>query len=403
MDQQQIESLVEQFSASELPRRVDAERQLRELGPDVLEHLPDPRRLKPSAAAAIRRVRAHLQQEQAREALEPSRMTLVDETSLATAVAAIADQTGNRIDVEELPATTRNHQVTIDVKDATFWSALEAITAQADVVAVPGEDRGSVVLRLRGDIEHFPRQVTTSGPFRVALLRVGERVDFTTPGRRLLRIVLQLLPEPRLNALFVHVEDKSLSAVIADSDESLPPLSPTAQREIPVDRPGPILLSYDVVVPGGYEAERPEAVDIQGQFEVELAAGRERFTFRNLDENERVVRRHGGVSVVLEDVQRGSDELVVTLRLTYDVDGPRFESHRNWVYHNQVALQLGDDRRLRPAEFETVSEGAGGAELRYRFDDLGVLASAAAVIYTAPTLFTRVPVEFAFEDVAVDE
>lgn len=401
--QEQVAVLLEQLSADRLELRVEAERKLRQLGTDLLKQLPDPQLLRPSAAAAVQRIRTYLQQEQARQVLAPRRVSLTGMMRLDAAINAVSEQTGSRIDIDQLPEPTRDLQVAVDFSNVPFWSALESIEEQAGIIAVAGENRDSLRLRSRGDIERLPVQSVSSGPFRVSLLRVSERVDFTTPGRRLLRIVLQVLPEPRLNTLFVHVAEMSLAAVVATTNESLPPLSPAAQREIPVDRPGPILLSYDVLVPGGYEAERPESVDIRGRVEVELAAGQERFLFRNLDERERVVRRHGGVSVALEEVEHDNDELIATLRLNYDVDGPHFESHRSWVYHNDVALQIGDDHQLRPAEFETLSEGEVGAVLRYRFADVGELPPDAELVYTAPTLFTRVPVDFAFEGVSVEE
>jgi hypothetical protein len=92
-----------------------------------------------------------------------------------------------------------------------------------------------------------------------------------------------------------------------------------------------------------------------------------------------------------------------SLRIAYDADGPRFESHRSWVFHNDVSLKLSDSRTIPPEEFETLDEGEGGVRLRYRFADVPEITDDTELSYTAPTLITRVPLEFAFDGVTIEK
>jgi hypothetical protein len=414
-----VATLLEQLNDPRMLVRVAAERSLRQRGPAVLEELPDPATLKAPAADAVRRIRTDLQRAQAQAALEAGRVTLGGETSLADVVQSISEQTGNRIDASELPESVRKTQIRVDVAETTFWDAVSEIERRADVVATcdPNEDR--VLLRATTDVASPPLSSTNDGAFRISVITVREQMDFVNPDRRLLRSVLEVLVEPRLRPLFLHVSDGEVLVAAADDDNDdetdddddanadnakptarpLAPLSPKAKREIPLERPGPIRITYDVVLPQGNLGPPLEAVDIAGRFEMELAAGEERFEFRHLDEPGRITRRHGGVSVTLESLTHDDGVIDVQLRLRYDADGPSFESHRSWVFHNEAWLSTGEGGRLEPAEFETLSEGEGGAQLRYRFTGIEGISADMQLNYTAPTLFARVPISFELQDV----
>jgi hypothetical protein len=378
----------------------------------VLAELPDPATLEAPAADAVRRIRTDLQRAQAQAALQAGPVTLRGGMSLADALQAMSEQTGNGIDASQLPEPVRMRQVSVEFEGATFWEAVSEIERQADVVATCDPHEETVVLRATTDVAPPPLASTNDGPFRISVLRVREQMDFVNPDRRLLRSVLEVMVEPRLRPLFLHVSDGDIRVTAADDSddadddndadapaEAFSPLSPTAKREIPLDRPGPIRITHDVVLPQGNLAPMLQAVDIAGRFEIELAAGEERFEFRHLDEQGRITRRHGGVSVTLESLTHDDEVVDLQLRLRYDADGPSFESHRSWVFHNEAWLSTGENERLEPADFETLSEGEGGAQLRYRFAGIDGISAATQLNYTAPTLFTRVPITFSLQNV----
>lgn len=420
-EQQQpdVATLIEQLADPRMLVRVAAERSLRQRGPAVLAELPDPATLRPPAADAVRRIRTDLQRAQAQAALEPGRVTLRGGMPLAEALQAIGGQTGNAIDVSQLPEGMRSVPVTVDFESAAFWEAIGRIEQQANVVATCDPLQDAVLLRAADDVEFRPLASTSDGPFRISVIRVREQMDFVDPDRRLLRTVLEVLVEPRLRPLFLHVSDGEIHVTAADDDNDdetdddddtdadnskstakpLAPLSPSAKREIPIDRPGPIRITHDSILPQGNLTPLLEAVDIRGRLEMELAAGQERFEFRHLDEPGRITRRHGGVSVSLESLTYDDEVVDLQLQLRYDADGPSFESHRSWVFHNEAWLSLGEEERVEPSDFETLSEGASGAQLRYRFTGVEGLSADTQLNYTAPTLFTRVPMTFELENV----
>jgi hypothetical protein len=404
----EIATLVEQLADPNMAVRVAAERVLRQRGPAVLAELPDPKTLSVAAADVVRRLRADLQREQAAAALAPGRVTLQGEMSLTDVLEAIGKQTGNAVDHSELSAETRRQRIRVDLEHSPFWEAIGIIEQRAGLVASCDEQRDVVQLRATADREVRPLATANEGPFRISVLRVAEQIDFVDPDRRLLRTAMEVLVEPRLRPLFLHVADAEIQVVgtcDAHSDsqdppeEPLPPLSPAAKREMPIDRPGPIRVTHDVILPQGNLTPPLEAIDLRGRFEMELAAGQEQFEFRHLDEAGRITRHHGGVRVTLESLKHDDGVVDLQLQLRYDADGPSFDSYRSWVFHNEAWLTTGGGSRLEPTEFETLAEGEGGARLRYRFAGVDKIDAQSQFTYTAPTLFTRVPIEFSLKAV----
>jgi hypothetical protein len=121
-----------------------------------------------------------------------------------------------------------------------------------------------------------------------------------------------------------------------------------------------------------------------------------------------VYLRHGGVSVTLKRsaLSAGADGkrvLSARLAVAYDAGGPEFESHRTWIYHNDVRLESPDGTIDTPdGGFDVTQQSNGGVEVEYLFSDLPDRPLRDwHLVYVAPTLLIDVPVDFAFENVPV--
>lgn len=398
-----VAGLIRQLSARELQDRVAAEHQLRTLGTNVLGHLPDPQTLPPSAADAVRRIRTHLERKQAQSALKAGRVTIEGIRTLADVFAAIENQTGNRQDSSALSDVVAGRTISLALDNARFWNAIHHISETTGLVATLGEQGDRLVWATDAPDRQVPLATTVSGPVEIRLIDVSLRQDFIKPTRRILRLTLLVRIEPRLRPLFLHTADHEIVVAVrgrGSGSRILPPLSSAARREIPVGGGGATRLTFDVIVPEN--AQVPESVTLTGQLDIEIAAGRERFTFRHLDEVP-ITRRHGGVRVTLAKVSGRDRELQATLMITYDADGPRFESHRSWVFHNEVFLQDGETTPLLPRESEVQAEEETGIEVRYHFPDVESISESLELTYIAPTLVSTLPVKFELRDVAITD
>ena len=49
------------------------------------------------------------------------------------------------------------------------------------------------------------------------------------------------------------------------------------------------------------------------------------------------------------------------MSIAYDAGGPEFESHRTWIYHNEVYLEAPDGQRFPVNDgFDTTAQADGG-------------------------------------------
>jgi hypothetical protein len=210
--------------------------------------------------------------------------------------------------------------------------------------------------------------------------------------------------EPRLRPLFVRIAEADFAA-----DSGAAPLllfSPKAVTELPMTSRGPVQFNVLFKSP---EGDAITAATVRGRVTVHVAAAPAEVRFTDLIKNRVVYLRRGGVSVTLKRTNvttkpDGTRELRARLSVTYDDGGPEFESHRTWIYHNEVRLESADGtRHAAEAGFETTQQVDGGVELEYRFTGLPARGLHEwQLVYVAPTLLIDVPVEFAFENVPID-
>jgi hypothetical protein len=395
----EVVSLVQELGAERRAERVRAEERLLELGPAVLPHLPPPDLIKDAAARdALRRIRGRLERQAAEESAEPSHVTLRGEFSLADLVRRIETQTGNTIGVQELPDDVQQRIVAADYRQVPFWDCITDLAKRQGLRLVVQDGTPPVLLQAGTPEDSAPLAVSSSGAFRVAAESVSRKGS-------ILQVQLSVLAEPRLRPLFLTVADADLTARVGD--HALTPYSPSARRELPMSGRGPAALSAVFSAP----SELPESVmfSLRGNFSVKVAAAPTELRFPRLTDAAPLARRRGGVTVTLQRsrfLTTGDGDHRARLRLVvaYDTGGPAFESHRTWLYHNEVFLVARDGTRLPVNDgFETTAQADGAAVIEYRFKGLpSGNAAEFELVYVAPTLLIDVPVEFDLRDISID-
>ncbi len=406
---EEVSRLLALLDSNQRAERVRAEQRLLELGPVVLPLLPPPDLL-PSAAvrSAVGRVRLELERRQAQASVAASRVKLAGTRPLEAWVDEISRQSGNRVDCAALPAEVRKQPITLDTAGA-FWQVVDQL----------GEPR-----RLRYNLDESARELhlvaqaasdgvvaaTFAGPFRVVVLSAEMRKNFADPAGRLLRIRLQLMPEPRLRTLFLQYAARDVTVSTAKG-AVLESLNPASQYELPLGRAqSPAGVQLDYRVPAGFEATD---LSIRGKVQVTTAAASERIAFTDLQtlaggQPVDIARRRGGVTVRLKRVRYsepspGRRELRVRVTVEYDSGGPAFESHRTWMLHNRVFLEDSESRRIElNGGHEMTLQADGAVGLEYCFRDVPDMGRIAAFVYMAPTLIVDVPLEFTIQSCRVD-
>ena len=142
----QVARLIRQLDDDRPAIRQAAEASLMQLGPDVLELLPATDAV---TSAEVRErltcIRGHLQHEQARRSVEASLVSLDGEMTVADALRAIQQQTGNTL----LGYEDFDQRVTVRMSQVPFWEALDQVLDEGQLTIDPfaGEHRGLMVSR----------------------------------------------------------------------------------------------------------------------------------------------------------------------------------------------------------------------------------------------------------------
>lgn len=377
--------------------RAAAERTLLELGPDVLDDLPPPDLVDdPAARDTLRRIRTELELRAARDSLQPARVSLAGPMTVLQAAAEISQQSGNPVLTDRVPEATAARRIELNCDRVPFWEALRQLLNATEldwamipdppaVALVPAAEAVPVVAR------------AASGAFLVEL-------ESLTAKGHTIRAQFRLAAEPRLRPLFLQIADADFVALVGGRPLAL--FSPDARTDLPMTTRVPATFAVLFQRPAKQDDLLP--LTIRGKLTAETAAAPREVRFRGMEGPFPVARRRGGVTVSLLrsryfTAPDGGRHALVRLSIVYDTGGPAFESHRTWIYHNEVYLQAEDGRRFAVNDgFETIAETGGGVGLEYRFKDLPDLApSAWELVYVAPTLLIDAPVEFEFERVTL--
>jgi hypothetical protein len=410
---EEIRRLIGDLGGETRNQRIAAEKRLLELGPRVLPSLPAAELLPSnSVRESVRRIRRELERRQARDSVLPSRVTFEGQRSLAEILAEVTCQTGNLLDGRSLPAELLERQVELHAAALSFWQVVDDLSDRLKLHSeFDAELRGLKLLPAVGDYSAIPLATAYAGAFRIeappatrlarsAPNQVGAKV-FAIP-RNLLRVTLQIRPEPRLRPLFLQFAANEITVRTADNRE-LAPFSPDANYDLTFAegaKQSPVQLDY--ASPDGADAG---PLTVTGKMRCTAAAGNETFRFAGINKADDPKfgagsRRRGGVTVSLTRVQRDKRELRIRIAVAYESGGPAFESHRTWFEHKDVYLEDSAGKRFKlNGGNETVHQGEGTLGIEYRFVELPDPLPELTFVYACPTLIIDVPIEFEIKSV----
>lgn len=400
-----IETLIRSLDAGTLAERSRAERQILDLGPEVLSKLPVLETIEStSVRESLRRIRIQLERRAAKESSGPSKVTLQGTMRLAEALQKIREQTGNRIGIAEDQLELRQLSVVVDWDQARFWDCLEELRRRHDLEWDCSKDSVAVPMFRRKEASRLPRAVQIVGPFRISIENVQTRDVIGDSQQRILRVTARISAEPRLRPLSLSIAAAELKVAL-NSGQPLVPWNPDAKYEHMVSDGGhEVVAIWDFVLP---PAAPKSEFAIRGKIRCQIAAATERIVFDQTSLVRGTIRRRGGVSVRLREVTfvPGEAETLDTeigATVSYDTGGPAFESHRTWIFHNAVYLETKSGVRTSFTEFETAQQSDGAIAVDYRWRKLPAPAHQYFFVYEAPTLIIDVPIEVDIDKISID-
>jgi hypothetical protein len=333
--------------------------------------------------------------------LQPKLFTLQGkDISLGSALEQLAKQTGNR--VEDRRQSKEDVKLKLDVKNSTFWQALDIIAKEADLRVSLFEKGGVIALR---DGPHQVTPVCYSGLFRISFKRIDTTL-MVEPEAHFCVVRLQVAWESRFQPLLIETAPESLEAQ-DDMRQALDGSGGGKGQAAVADQRA---TEVNIRLPAPQRSARALSL-LKGKLAMVGPAKILTFVFDDLkeikDPSKAPKQTQEGITVELHGLQAQSEDVwTADLVLEYAKEGPKFESFQAHLVRNEIYLEKeknGVLQRLPPRlGFNSDPVADNRVSIQYNFGDDGAKKLGRfqdwKLVYKTPSKFTKVPIHFEFKD-----
>lgn len=396
----EVRRLVRQLDAPRVAEREAAERELVELGPDVLDLLPGAsERVSAEVALRVGRIRQSLQRTMAESAGRASLVTLHGEWPLAEILSQIERQTGNKIVLQGLRQPDADPGADAKLKvdfEGPFWEVLDRVVDQAGMSVYPyGQEKAVYVVPRPDPDSSRAAGVSYSGPFRFEPVMILAQRDLRNPTSQVLRLTLEVSWEPRLAPVTLTQRMADVEAF----DETGNPLSVDALQAVSEVFVTPDSMAGELEIPLGLPPRDAKRIGrLKGTLTALLPGKTATFRFKNLEQSKEVEQRVAGVTVMLEQVRKNRSVWEVRLRVRFDEAKGALDSHLNWIYENEVYLEDPEGKPAARPNMETTGQSENGVGVAYYFGVDGPLDDY-TLVYKTPALILSKGFEYEIHDI----
>jgi hypothetical protein len=399
--ERQVQKLLKDLLSDQQAVRDEAEAKLVELGSDVLELLPETDENTPAVLRLrLDRVRDKLQRQFAEQAGKASPITLQGEMPLSKVLAALQQQSRNKIvDYrEQLNQEATDPMLKVAFDNTPFWAALDDVLDQASLTlyGYPEERAIAVVARPEDESPHKDRPISYSGPFRFEVTQLESRRSYRNPQNHLLQVKIEVFWEPRLAPISLQLALDGLAA----TDEHGKAIAVAGEgvrgEEVTADS-----FSTELVLPLALpDRETRKIVSLKGKMEIIVPGRVETFRFDKLLAGRPLEQRRAGVVVGLDRVRKNNEAWEMRVIVRFDEAQGALQSHRDWVFNNELWLETPDKKRLVPDGTETVRRTESEVGVAYYFD-LPKGPQGHTLVYRTAVVIMALPVEFEVKELAL--
>lgn len=393
---QQVPVWVDELDAAQQNVRREAERKLIEAGPSAADYLPAVmNHLSAEAKQRLRRVKTRWQAERLDQQIKPAMVSLADRHTLEEALQAIEEASGVRFQYRvsgDLPLTP-------PVTPLGFWNALDWVLDQTDLdINFYGGDRAVLALVPRG--QQTPSRVdsaTYAGIYRLQPTMVTARRVLASPDLNSLNVTVTLSWQPNRTPIGLTIPLSELTGTFSN-DLPVKPQNEDGQIDVATSEQ---LAQSEFFLPLELPRESPESIDKLGGVVRALLPG-DRATFR-LDLSEPAASEtRDAMTVAVEQIRSSGPLHEIRLGVTLEEAGRALESHRQWIFDNEVAVVLEDKTRLEHLGYEVYRQTADGIGIGYLFDfGGGAIPPSAELQYRSATSVKQTEVPFQMRDISL--
>ncbi len=362
--QAEVAKLVLQLDANQRSERDAAEKALIEIGSSALNLLPP---ITPRTPAEVKerlgRVRKTLETANAESIAKPALVTLTGEMSLADAMNALEEQTGNKTTGYE----RRGGQVSVDFDKAPYWQALDEILDQASLnINEFGGATNALVLTARPDSEMSRADSGVySGVFRLEPLRLEAQPTMRSCFRNSMRLTIGVTWEPRIAPIALR-QQMSEVTITDDQGDTLEVTGNQATINASAET-GMSAVEFGIPLPLP-SRDSKRIASLTGRFTAQVPGRVEAFEFADIKDSRDVEQERAGVVVTFERLRKNVDLYEVRMALRFDEAANALESHRGWVYRNEAYLLDKDGNQIENVGLQATRQGTNEVGVAYLFD-----------------------------------
>ncbi len=385
---------VDQLDAPSLAKRKAAEQALIEAGPDALEFLPESKTgVSIEAAERLTRVRKALKAMRTETETKSGKIVidLSEVSTLGEALEAISRDSG----VEFEHQADESLAISPVSTPLSFWHAVDLVLDQVELdINFYGGDRGTLMLVDRSESRTSRvDSAAYTGVYRIEPTSVTSRRVLNNPDMSALNITVEISWEPRLTPIGLTIPIAQLTGKL-DDDATLKPQESGDTIDINTNAD---LAFSEFFMPMKLPADQPKRVEaLSGIIRALLPGKRQQFQLPLSESSAK--KTIDAMTVEIEAMRKNGPLHEVRVGVKLEDADRSLESHRHWIFENEVWVKRKDGSRADHLGYEVYRQTESGVGVGYLFD-LGDTANQSTLVYESPTAVVPNEVPFVIQDI----
>ncbi|WP_236624679.1 hypothetical protein [Rhodopirellula sp. SWK7] len=406
---QEVPVWVAELDGATAKSRREAEQKLLEAGPEAREYIPvilDDLSL--DARERLERIEAQWRQMKTRVEIETTTVKMQDASNLGEALEAISLASGVEFDLESSGVPIDESRV-IRPPSAPmgFWQAVDLVLDQTELdINFYAGDRERLALVPRA-AERMSRvdSAAYAGIYRIEPTMVTARRVLGAPAQNGLNLTMSISWQPNRTPIGLSIP---IAEVAGKLDNGIDLKPQTTGDRIDIATSGEIAESqfylpmqlparrFDFKAGDGpkdnVKSDASEITRLSGQITALLPGKRRRFSL--LLSDAAPSQTFDAMTVSIEAMRETDPLHEIRVGIELVGAGRSLESHRQWIFENEVWVQLADGTRKDHLGYEVYRQTGTGVGIGYLFDLGGMVPAGAQLIYESPTSVRKNEVPF---------
>lgn len=406
---QEVPLWVADLDASTAQIRRQAEQRLLAAGPQADQYVPVTLdHLSLDARERMQRIEAQWRQMKTQIETQTTAVKMQQARTLGAALDAISLASGVEFDLESAgQAIDRDHAIRPPATPLGFWQAVDLVLDQSnlDINFYGGNRQRLALVPRRPERASRADSAAYAGIYRLEPTIVTARRVLGDPEQSALNLTMSIAWQPNrtpigLSIPIAEINGKldngvelrpqasgdrieiATSSEIAESQFYLPMQLPRRQRQLPPNDAGK------------EQADALEITRVSGQITALIPGQRKRFELSLGDVAP--AQTHDAMTLTIESIRDASPLTEIRVGVELFGAGRALESHRQWVFENEVFVLMPDGSRKEHLGYEVYRQTGSGVGIGYLFDlgGAGPPPAEAKLIYESPTSVRRDQVPF---------